>query len=276
MTSFLKKKPKKQVAKESPKVSRSTVEDFTANAREQRLRELQGRGAKETQLWEKWHTQGRKDDHLVPLLSSLDPFIKSKARAFARQGDMGIPKSSVEAELRRHAIKGIKTFDPTRGTKLTTHIGNKFLAMSDFVSENRNFAHIPKARFQKFQAFRNAQMELEQEHGRTPTTRELQGVLGWKNPKDVARMEKEIKSELYVGDQGEDEGASSEIRSMIQLMPSLLKNDKEKQVFQALFPRSGGTPKVKDIARQTGLSEQKVYQLRAKILHRAKPYLKKI
>ena len=257
--------------------SRTTaVEDFTQRARAARLKELRGRGAKEQVLWQRWDQGGRQPEHLTPLLKSLDPFIKSKARHYAQQGDIGIPKASVEAQLRRHAMKGIKSFDPKKGAKLTTHIGNKFLAMSDFVHENRNFAHIPKARSLQFQPFRNAHMELELELGRDPTVPELQERLQWPNSKDVSRMKREIKSELFSGDQGETQGSSSQVRSMIQLMPSLLKGQDEKKIFGALFPTTGGNPSVKDVARKTGMSEQRVYQLRARILKRASPYLKKL
>tara|TARA_Y100000310_G_scaffold313881_2_gene362756 strand:- start:387 stop:1220 length:834 start_codon:yes stop_codon:yes gene_type:complete len=277
MASFLKKRPRKGARPKGPRVTGpSTVEDFRARAREKRLKELRGRGAKEQVLWQRWDRGGRKPEHLTPLLKSLDPFIKSKVRGYAKQGDIGIPKRSIETKLRQHAMKGIKTFDPKQGTKLTTHIGNKFLAMSDFVHENRNFAHIPKARSQQFQPFRNAQMELEMELGRDPTVPELQKRLQWPNVKDVARMKREIKSELWSGDQGEDQGSSSQIRSMIQLMPSMLKGNDEKKVFGALYPTGGGIPSVKQVARNTGMSEQRVYQLRARILNRAKPYLKKI
>lgn len=278
MASFFKKKPRKGRRRKEPSVTSpsQTVDEFTRRAREVRLKELRGRGAKEQVLWQKWHKEGRQSEHLTPLLKSLDPFIRSKARQFATRGEMGIPQASIEAKLRQHAMKGIKTFDPKHGVKLTTHIGNKFLAMSDFVHENRNFAHIPKARSLQFQPFRNAQMELEMELGRDPSVPELQKRLQWPNSKDVSRMKREIKSELFSGDQGAEHGSSSQIRSMIQLMPSLLKNTDEKKVFGALFPTAGGTPSVKQVARSTGLSEQRVYQLRARILKRANPYLKKI
>ena len=278
MASFLRKRPRGRKKKEPRVMSpgQTAVDVFQQRRRAQRLAELRGRGAKEQVLWQRWNKGGRKPHHLTPLLNSLDPFIKSKARQYAKQGDIGIPKSSIEAKLRQHAMKGIKTFNPRAGTKLTTHIGNKFLAMSDFVHENRNFAHIPKARSQQFQPFRNAHMELEMELGRDPTVPELQNKLQWPNVKDVARMKKEIKSELFSGDPGEGQGASSQIRSMIQLMPSLLRGNDEKKVFGALYPTAGGTPSVKDVARNTGMSEQRVYQLRARILKRAKPYLKKI
>jgi DNA-directed RNA polymerase specialized sigma subunit len=263
-------------AKRNEKTASMDIDAFNRAARARKLQEARGRGAKEVKLWDQWNQGGRQQQDLVPLLDSLGGYIRSKARKITKQGDIGIPPAAVESQLRLAAMKGIKSFDPNRGAKLTTHIGNQFLRVSDFMAQNRNFARLPKARFQKFQQFQNAQMELEQNLGREPSLTELQSHLQWPNPRDVGRMQKEIKSETWIGESAPSAGVPSEVRSIVQLMPGIMKTPKEQEVYKALFPRQGTPPPIAQIARNLGMSKNQVYRIRAKLLKKVNPYLKKV
>lgn len=250
---------------------RTSIDDFNAKAR--RGRELE--------LWHQWDQGGRKPEHLEPLMQSIDNIIKSQARKFQGSGYGGsIPVVALEQELRNLALKGIEKFDPNRGVQLTTHIYNQFPAVTTFVAKGRNYAGVPKARVDKFQAFQNAKMELSEGLGREPSAEELHLHLGWKNINETKRMMKSFRPEAFshAPIEGDEGIAPSQMRSLIMLMPSLL-DAEERQAFDAIFP-GGNVPTgkfdAKQVARQLNIPEHQVYRLRERIMRKMEPHLKKM
>ncbi len=231
------------------------------------------------ELWQKWVDSGKKKEHLEPLLDALEPTIQTHAKRKLKGLGGSIPYSALEQQLRIAAKKGLESYDPTKGTKVRTHVITNFQRTTDFVAGNRNFAHIPKPRVELYQRFQNARNEYMQEHGHEPTLEEMKRLLPDVPEKNLNPMMREIRRELYIGghpDPEADDGsighAPSQVRSIISLMPALL-TPEEQKVFDQLYPSMGEPLTVAQIAKKTGLNQNQVYRLRSAIYKKVKPHL---
>jgi len=268
------KKPRKKSKEKEAAVS--DVDAFNKAMRAQKLQEARQRGHKELQLWNKWDSGGRQAKDLAPLMKSVNNVINSKARQLSRQGQMGIPHASLRADLKVHALKGIQTFDPNRGTKLTTHLHNNFQRITDNIAKNRNFARITsKPRFQGQAEYRNVFMEEKDRLQRDPSLKEMQNAMSWP-PREVARAFKEYKTEHVMGDpEGRQSDAEIQFSSTMQLVDSVLKNPQEKEMFQK-WHQAPQKPKMRQLAKQMGISQARGYRIRNKVDQKIGPYIKKL
>jgi DNA-directed RNA polymerase sigma subunit (sigma70/sigma32) len=248
------------------------VQRFTASADRAGLRE------KELRLWHDWHEQGRKPTDLVPLMQSMESIVQKKL------GDKPpeIPRAAYDQNVRLAMIKGIKSFDPSRGVLLTTHVHNNLPRVTEFVAQTRNFSRIPKERFDKYQEFINAQNELSEELGTPPSVAQLQERLQWPKTQNVARLKREIKADLYGEETMEEAGTTlsegttpSRVRSLTGVAPALL-NKEEHRVFQHLFPQTGTSSTISGIAKTLGIRPDRVYRVRSRIMGKLKPHLDKL
>lgn len=254
---------------------KNTFEQFNQNAR----RATGGANDPHRELWQTWADSGKKQEHLEPLLDALEPTIQSYAKRKMKGLGGSIPYSALEQQLRIAAKKGLESYKPEGGTKVRTWVIGNFQRTSDFVSGNRNFAHIPKPRVELYQKFQNAKNEFQSEHGHEPTLEDMKRLLPDVDPKELKPLMSEIRRELYIGghpDPEADDGsighAPSQVRSIISLMPALLTSE-EQRVFDQLFPSIGEPPTIAQIARKTGLNQNQVYRLRSSIYRKVKPHL---
>jgi DNA-directed RNA polymerase specialized sigma subunit len=231
------------------------------------------------ELWQKWHDGGRKDSDLEDVLDVFEPLIQKQARMRAKGAGGSIPYGAMESQLRIAAKKSIESYNPAGGTKLSTWVTTGLQRITDFVASNRNFSRIPKNRVDLFQRFQNAKNELHGELGREPSVHEISQRLPGVKPNDIARLTTEVRTEHYIGgnpDPEADDGSlghtPSQMRGIISLMPALLTAE-ERQVFDHLFPSTGQMTPMNDVAKRTGMSKSRVYQVRAAIFKKAKPYL---
>lgn len=231
------------------------------------------------ELWQTWSDSGKKPKHLEPLLDALEPTIQSFAKRKLKGLGGSIPYSALEQQLRIAAKKGLDSYDPTKGTKVRTHVITNFQRTTDFVAGNRNFAHIPKPRVEMYQQFQNAKNEFMEEHGHDPTLNDMKRLLPDIPEKELKPLMKEIRRELFIGghpDPEADDGsighAPSQVRSIISLMPALLTSDEQK-VFDHLFPAMGNPLTIAQIARKSSMNQNQVYRIRSAIYKKVKPHL---
>jgi len=232
------------------------------------------------ELWQTWHSSGKKPEHLEPLMDALEPTIQSFAKRKLKGLGGNIPYSALEQQLRIAAKKGLESYNPSKGTKVRTHIITNFQRTTDFVAGNRNFAHIPKPRVELYQKFMNAKHEFMDQHGHEPTLQDMKTLLPDVAEKDLKPMMTEIRRELFIGghpDPDADDGslghAPSQVRSIISLMPALL-TPEEQKVFDHLYPQMGDPSTVAQIARKTGMNQNQVYRVRSAIYKKVQPHLK--
>lgn len=261
-----------------------TAVKTTAELGAERYAELRGRRGKELDLWHQWNSNGRKEEHLEQLLTSVAPMIKREATK--RLGGLGgaIPRSAIETALQRATVKALETYDPQRlgstgkPVQLSTHIHNRFQSITDFVSANRNARYLPRNKLDKAGELNAAQAEFEQEHGRRPTLSELsQKLPGWKK-KELTELTKALAPEVFThvgGGLSEDNSAETDkYRAGVLLVYGQLA-PLEQQFADLHYPAAGETPlSVQAIAKRMGIPPHKVYRLRARVDKRIAPLVK--
>lgn len=230
-------------------------------------------------LWKTWNENGRKEEHLEPLLDAMEPSIKRHAQSVYKGLGGSTPYGAVEAQARIAAKSGLDSYKPDQGAKVRTWVISNFPRMTDFVAKTRNFANIPKPRMDLVGRFQNAKNEFMTTHGHEPTLKDMVDALPEIPEHTLKPLMTEIRRELYIGgnpnpdaDDGSMGHAPSQLRTIISLMPALLTGE-EKKVLDALFPANGTTKTITQIAREAKMTENNVYRLRASIYEKVKPHL---
>ena len=145
----------------------------------------------ELQLWKDWKKTGN-EEAMGQLLNSMDPLIQKRVSQF-----MGapLPRSAIEAEARKQAMKAFETYNPKMGAALGTHVNNYMQKVYRYVSTYQNVGRLPESRTAKIDLFNKTKSYLEQQKGREPSTVELADELRW-SPREVGRMEVELRKDL--------------------------------------------------------------------------------
>lgn len=234
-----------------------------------KYKELRGRRAKELELWKTWNDGGRKATHLEPLLKSIDPIITNETRKRFQGLGGSIPQAALKNQLRNHAVSALESYNPSRGTQLTTHIMNNFKRVTDFVAANRNPKYMPRTDVERYGTFHNARVEFSEEHGRDPTPEEMQGLLPNWSVKTIKKFQKGFGSEAYTEVSGtleHDVGSTGPTpRAAFMLMRSTLTPDEE-QFADMHYPAPGEPQKsVSAIAKALKLPAHRVYRIKANV-----------
>ena len=135
------------------------------------------RGEKDFALWQEWK-RSPTDTNLSALLRQIDPIIQKETNKWS--GTLARPL--LETEGKQLAVEAFKTYDPTRGTGLGTHVTNGLMKMSRLSYANQNVARLPETKRLMYHTFQTGHAELQDALGRAPTTDELADHLGWSIP----------------------------------------------------------------------------------------------
>ena len=223
-------------------------------------------------MWQRWQQGGRRPEDLKPLLDSIRPLIHSQANIYA-QHLRDVPPAAVRAEFLNQAVKGLETYDPNYGTKISTHLRNHLDKAKRFITSYQNPARIPETRVYKIGQFQRAETELDERLGRPPTQHELADHLKW-SPRQVGMMQREVRKAYATGQSEMDPVGFTPSRQqeVLRLLPYDLTPD-EKQVFEYLYG-VGGKPKLGpgDIAQRLGMSAPKVSRLKSAIAQKYTKY----
>lgn len=241
------------------------MEKFSASDR----RKLQ---QQEMEMWQNWQQNGQRKKDLRPLLSSLKGFINHKANIFAgRVRD--IPPEAIRAEFTNQTVQALQSYDPNRGTKLTTHIGHQLKRAHRFVTTYQNPGRIPETRIYKIRELQDAEQRLDERLGRAPTQLELADKLKW-SPRQVELLQKEVRKALPTGQFEQDPSSftPSRQKEVLRLLPYELTSE-ERAVFEYVYG-VGGKPKLGPgaIAQRLGMSAPKVSRLKKAIADKYAKY----
>lgn len=138
---------------------------------------METRSEKDFALWQEWK-RSPTDANLSALLKQMDGPIQKETNRWS--GTLARPL--LETEGKQLAVEAFKTYDPTRGTGLGTHVTNSLLKMSRLSYANQNVARLPENKMLMFHTFQTGHAELQDTLGRSPTTDELADHLGWSIP----------------------------------------------------------------------------------------------
>lgn len=254
--------------------------EFESNdpAAQARYQEYVGRRGKELELWHKYRESGWKPEHATPLLKSLEPLINREVNKQIQGMGGSVSRAALKNELVTAAMKSFKTFDPSSPAKLPTWVTTNFQRTSDFRNAVRNAKYVPSEDMKRYDRYRNAYTELEEELGKPPTAQELQQKLPWK-PKVIEKMMRSFGSEAYT-DMGDnlspnDEHAKLGPRDAFFAVHAQLK-PLEREFGQMYYPPPGeAPPTIKNVAKALGVPQHKAYRLRQRIQSLMEPHIKK-
>jgi DNA-directed RNA polymerase specialized sigma subunit len=234
------------------------------------LRERQG---KELDMWHTWNNNGRKQEHMRPLLESIRPLIQKHVKQWSSVRD--VPPAAIKAEFTNQAVKAFEEFDPNRGVKLSTFVTGQMRQAQRFITTYQNSARIPESRIYSIGTLNNAEQQLTESLGRSPTQIELADKLKW-SQKKVGTLQSEIKKS-YPASQFVSEAATytpSRQQEVLRLLPYELSPD-ERAVFEHIYGVNGKDKlQPGDIAKRLNMSAPKVSRLKSAIAIKYDSYIK--
>jgi DNA-directed RNA polymerase specialized sigma subunit len=146
---------------------------------------------KDVELYKTW-SQTRAPLDLEKLVKQLDPLIQSEVNK--RAGSLS--RNVLELQAKSLAVKAIKSYQPTLGIKLSTHVVNQIQKLSRMNYAHKDAARIPEHSMTLHTTFTAAQEDFMAENGREPSTEELADALRW-SPKKVEQLRTQFgRSEL--------------------------------------------------------------------------------
>jgi len=218
-------------------------------------------------LWKQWN---KTKDHgaLSDLLKSMNPMIQKRVNAFEAAP---VPRSAIEAEAKKLALKAFQTYDPNRGTQLNTHVGNYLQKVYRYVSGLQNVARIPEHRTMKIQTFKNVKASMESSKGREPTIDELSDELGW-SPNEVSRIQTELRKDLsHFGSFGDTRFVDFDRTNETINFAYYELTPKQKLIFDYGVGANGKEKlSISQIATRLKMTEEDVIKARSEITNRIK------
>ena len=145
------------------------------------------RRQKDQDLFNDWKATGSKKS-LGLLVEQLSPVIFSEVRSASGS----LPPAALEAAAKKWAVKAIQTYDPSKGTALSTHVMNYLPKVRRLNYRFQNATRLPENMQLKFHEYNRTVMDLTDQLNRDPTEAELASALGWSKPQVV-----KFKNSLY-------------------------------------------------------------------------------
>jgi DNA-directed RNA polymerase specialized sigma subunit len=222
---------------------------------------------KEVDLWHNWHTQGRKPEHLKPLYESFKPLLQREANKYRT---VEIPKSAINAEMRKHFVHAVSTFDPKNPKKasLSTWIQHNLRKSSRFIKTYQNLGKIPEGQIAKIREFKQAKEHLTNVHGFEPDTRTIADHLKWPH-KRVIQMQRELRDDLVASGFPHDPAellTPKELEAVRILQYDIRLTPEEKLVYEYTFGINGRQKlSPGQISEKTKIHPSKISRIRTKL-----------
>lgn len=233
------------------------------------------RKANELELWRKWKDSGEKPEHLKPLLKLYEPVFGAKVRAWKAKF---VPESAFKAELQSQFVKALRTYDPTRGAAINTHVECRLPKAKRYNNRYANLAYIPEGQSGLIGKIQVAQNTLTDELGRAPTAEEIGDHIG-ETGKRVGTILKAVQKSIPLSRSGApgayDYAAGAEhtsrgfedqqIAVAAQILPDIFPGKPDMhQLFNHTFGTNGHPLILKtgDLAKKMGKTEPQISRMK--------------
>lgn len=204
------------------------------------------------------------------VLRRFRPLIQAKSSAFA---GTAVPAPAMHGEGARLTLLAIDRFDPKAGATFKTYLHTTLQGLSRYNARYRNPARIPDNRVLRIQKYKDVQSMLRAQTGREPDVNELADALKW-SPYEVATMQGSMYRALSSSGSTEQDfdfasRHSHKLDNRIELLYFEL-DPEEKLVVDFSLGMHGrpATSSVETMARQTGLTTDKIYAIKRKLAKR--------
>lgn len=192
---------------------------------------------RDTVLWETWKKSQRPAD-LQALMKAMEPVIYTELMRWGGQ----VPEYALRQQANVSTLEAFKTYDPSRGASLSTHVLNNLRKLSRTVYKHQDLVRLPENVKIESTTLFAARRHLSGEYGRDPTHEELADYLGW----STARIKRIDGSQVgeYVGsrDEGSDVFDNDEVTNNSSLRTEIARHamsPQQRAVFDALTGYGG-------------------------------------
>lgn len=227
------------------------------------------RSAKELAYWRTWNANGRKPEHLEPLLKLYDPFIGRKTVEISR-GAAQVTPEAARGSVTKHVIRGFESYDPTRGAALMTHVYTSAQKSLRDVRSWQNIAYIPEGKVQRIGDIQRAVASIEEEGGVVSDhavsewiTQQQLKPLTPKQIKNIrSRQIKDVRASAFESDP--IPALTSRQREVLPLLGPTL-SPKAKAVFDLCYHETNPVTGTNELARRLGTSPSDISRRKAEI-----------
>jgi hypothetical protein len=233
------------------------------------------RTQKDMELFNQWRDNGKKSEHLKPLLHVFRPMIRKESNKYATfTRDVETPPAAIHAEYDKWFLHALDTYEPGKGP-LSPWIRNNLRKAQRWTMNHRNLARIAEKRaYHDVGAYNNARSVLDDQLGRPPSTPEIAEHLGWPDKK-VSLLQSEIHRTNISSGFAEDPTMIMPSRHAEVLDNIYYQlNDQEKNVYDFMLGRNG-KPQLNatQIAQQLRISQSTVTRIKQTIAGKMKGYI---
>lgn len=145
--------------------------------------------SKDMELYNKWaQTKSKKD--MSKLMGQLMPIINRQVSRVSGS----LPTAALQGEAMHWAVKGIETFDPSKGFALSTHITNYIQRVHRMNYKYQNAVRLPEDMQREYSQYNRALEQLRDEMNSEPTSEDIAKRLGWQTKK-VDRFKERLFTE---------------------------------------------------------------------------------
>jgi DNA-directed RNA polymerase specialized sigma subunit len=123
------------------------------------------------QAYEMWKKR-KTPEAMGSLLDAADPVIQSAITSYAGGSDL------FKGHARRLAAKAFETYDPSKGTKLRTHLMTQLQPLMRVASEHKSSVKVPERVHVDLYKLRGTTQTYFDQHGREPSDKELADLTG--------------------------------------------------------------------------------------------------
>lgn len=239
---------------------------------------------KEHQLWKQWDDNGRKPQHLEPLLQAFNPVVNAKVHEWKAPR---INTSAFKAELHTHMIKAFESYDPNRGASLRTHVEGRLQKAKRYNAKNQNFAYMPEEQIRFIGKIQQAHDILSDELGEAPTNAQIASHINDQDPKFrlTAKRVGEIRSNQKADRPGslwtydpatKASNREQEVLSLINMeLTSVFPHADDRAVFEHIYGLNGrahitGT---NELAKKLGKNPSQISRIKSSVGEKIKAYL---
>lgn len=216
--------------------------------------------SKDFTLYNKWKDSQSKED-MSKLVQHLQPLIyKEVSRASGT-----LPVAALNAEGKVWAVKAIKSYDPSKGFALSTHVTNYLQRVRRMNAKYQLIARLPEDMKYDYPKYNLAIATLSDELNRDPTDDEIAAHLGWSKGL-VIRFKKRIYAErLEDGDLHPQEVTAFDDNSL-----------KMRELFKHLTPdekfllENKGKMSATQLANKLGVNNNRLNYLQNKLVNKIK------
>jgi len=147
--------------------------------------------ATDDELYKRWKASRTPGD-LQALMTNLEPLIQSEVNR--RAGT--IARDLLVLQAKKLAVDAIKSYNPSVGVKISTHVTNQLQKLSRVNYAHQNAARIPEHSMLQYHSVNIATEDFRADHGRDPSVQELAETLKW-SPKKIEQFQANFgRSEL--------------------------------------------------------------------------------